>query len=218
MINNRYRIYEMRSLKQFIAESVKSYNYTIKIAGEVDKNFIDLFKYNLGKFEPIKISDATTTPIQKDPYGFPNLQNQPITVFKVEFRYPATEPMIQQIAQLLGYNVNMVRVVGSNFDDSINSEMDGYANEMREEPLLTHEEMGEQPGAKEAGKAYAGSYLDSIKKQSEGNEIKMEYATKETKDAFDPWRPYLADPKDAKSPMTTITRPAKPQTGASFNK
>ena len=70
----------------------------------------------------------------------------------------------------------------------------------------------------EAGKAYAGSYLDSIKKQSEGNEIKMEYAAKETQDAFDPWRPYLANPKDAKSPMTNISRPAKPQTGASFNK
>lgn len=205
----------MHSLKKYIAESVKSYNYTIKIAGEVDKNFIDMFKYNLGKFEPIKISDATTTPIQKDPYGFPNLQNQPITIIKAEFRYPATEPMIQQVAQLLGYNVNMVRCISSNFDDSINSEMAGYANEMREEPLLTQEEMGEQPGAKEASKAYAGSYLDSIKKQSEGNEIKMEYATKETKDAFDPWKPYVADESGANSPMSKISRPARPQTGAS---
>ena len=205
----------MRSLKQFIAESVKSYNYTIKIAGEVDKNFIDMFKYNLGKFEPIKISDASTTPIQKDPYGFPNLQNQPITIIKAEFRYPVTEPMIQPVAQLLGYNVNMVRCISSNFDDSINSEMEGYANEMREDPLLTQEEMGEQPGAKEASKAYGGSYLDSIKKQAEGNEIKMEYATKETKDAFDPWKPYVADQSGSKSPMSTIGRPARPQTGAS---
>lgn len=219
MINTRYRIYEMRSLKQYIAESVKSYNYTIKIAGELDKNFLDLFKYNLNKFEPIKISEPTTTPIQKDPYGFPNLQNQSITIIKAEFRYPATEPMIQQIAQLLGYNVNMVRVISAQFDDSINSEMDAYANEMREEPLLTHEEMGEQPGAKEASKEYGASYLPSIKKQLAGNEIKMEYAAKETKDAFDPWRPYLPDATlGAKSPMTTITRPAKPQTGASFNK
>ena len=117
-------------------ESVHTYNYTIKIAGEVDKNFLDMFTYNLKKFDPIKISDPKSTPIQKDPYGFPNLSNQPVTIIKAEFRYPATEPMIQQIAQLLGYNVNMVRVVGSQYDDSINSEMDGYANEMREDPLL----------------------------------------------------------------------------------
>ena len=209
----------MKSLRSYLTESVRTYRYTIKIAGTVDKNFLDLFKFNLKKFDPIDISDPTTTPIQKTPYGFPNLANESVTIIKANFRYPATEPMIQQVAQLLGYNVNMVRCISSQFDDSINSEAEGYANEMREEPLLTHEEMGEQPGAKEASKAYAGSYLESIKKQSEGNDIKMEYATKETTDAFDPWRPYLSDASlGAKSPMTTITRPAKPQTGAKFNK
>jgi len=101
----------MKSLKQYIVESVHTYNYTIKIAGDVDKSFIDLFKYNLKKFDPVKISEPTSTPIQKDPYGFPNLSNQSVTIIKAEFRYPATEPMIQQIAQLLGYQVDMVRVV-----------------------------------------------------------------------------------------------------------
>ena len=218
MINNRYRIYEMRSLKQYIAESVKSYNYTIKIAGEVDKNFLDLFKYNLNKFSPIRISDPKSTPVQKDPYGFPGLHNQPITIIKADFRYPATEPMIQQIAQLLGYNINMVRVITTDFDDSINSESDAYANEMRESPLLTQEEMGEQPGAKEAAKAYGNSYLTSIKDQAKGNEIKMEYSGKETPNSFDPWNPLLSDDKlGVKSPMSTITRPAKPATGAKAN-
>ena len=200
-------------------ESVHTYNYTIKIAGEVDKNFLDMFTYNLKKFDPIKISDPKSTPIQKDPYGFPNLSNQPVTIIKAEFRYPATEPMIQQMAQLCGYNVNMVRVVSSDYDDSINSEAEGYANEMREDPLLTQEEMGSAPGAEEANKAYGNSYLDSIKDQMKGNEIKMEYAGKKTPDAFDPFKPetYMKT-MGKESPMTTITRPAKPKTGAAFNK
>lgn len=200
-------------------ESVHTYNYTIKIAGEVDKNFLDMFTYNLKKFDPIKISDPKSTPIQKDPYGFPNLSNQPVTIIKAEFRYPATEPMIQQMAQLCGYNVNMVRVVSSDYDDSINSEAEGYANEMREDPLLTQEEMGSAPGAEEANKAYGNSYLDSIKDQMKGNEIKMEYAGKKTPDAFDPFKPetYMAT-MGKESPMTKITRPAKPKTGAAFNK
>ncbi len=205
----------MRSLKQYITESVKSYNYTIKIAGDVDKNFIELFKYNLNKFDPIKISDPTSTPIQKDPYGFPNLSNQSVTILKAEFRYPATEPMIQQIAQLLGYNVNMVRVIGTDFNDSINSEAEGYANEMQHSPVLTHEEMEEQPGGKEASKQYAGSYLNSIKQQAAGSQIDIPYAASKTKDAFDPFKPYLDDKQlGDKSPMTTIKRPAKPATGA----
>jgi hypothetical protein len=205
----------MKSLKHYITESVKSYNYTIKIAGEVDKNFIDMFKYNLNKFDPIKISDPVTTPIQKDPYGFPNLSNQSITIIKADFRYPATEPMIQQIAQLLGYNVNMVRVITSDFNDSINSEAEGYANEMQHSPVLTHEEMEEQPGAKEANKAYGQSYLPSIQTQAKGSNIDIPYAGDKTKDSFDPFKPYLDDAKlGRQSPMSKITRPPMPATGA----
>ena len=209
----------MKSLKTYITESLKSYNYTIKIAGDVDKNFIDMFKYNLNKFDPIRISDPVKTPIQKDPYGFPNLANQSVTIIKADFRYPATEPMIQQIAQLLGYNINMVRVISSQFDDSINSEAEGYANEMKDSPLLTHEEMGEQPGAKEANKAYGDSYLSSIKDQMKGSTIDIPYAGQKTPNSFDPFKPYLDDEKMGdKSPMSTIKRPPKPSTGASVSK
>ena len=209
----------MKSLKTYITESLKSYNYTIKIAGDVDKNFIDMFKYNLNKFDPIRISDPTKTPIQKDPYGFPNLANQSVTIIKADFRYPATEPMIQQIAQLLGYNVNMVRVITTDYNDSINSEAEGYANEMKDNPVLTHEEMGEQPGAKEANKAYGDSYLTSIKDQMKGSTIDIPYAGQKTPNAFDPFKPYLDDKKlGDKSPMSTIKRPLKPATGASVSK
>ena len=55
----------MRSLKQYITESLKSYNYTIKIAGDVDKNFIDMFKYNQNKFDPSRISEPVKKKIQK---------------------------------------------------------------------------------------------------------------------------------------------------------
>lgn len=205
----------MRSLKEYIAESVKSYAYTIKIAGEVDKNFLDLFMYNLKKFDPIEISKPTSTPVQKSPYGFPNLANQPITIIKANFRYPATEPMIQQIAQLLGYNVDMVRVISSAFDDSIDKEVDGYANQMADTPVLEKEEMGEQPDAKAASKAYGDSYLSSIKDQAKDSKVDIPYAAPKTPDAFDPFKPYLDnDPRGIKSPMSTISRPPKPKTGA----
>lgn len=205
----------MRSLKQYIFESVHTYNYTIKIAGNVDKNFLEMFKFNLKKFDPVKISDPVSTPIQKSPYGFPGLENEPVHIIKAEFRYPANEPMIQQMAQLLGHNVDYVRVVSTNFDDSINSEMDGYENEMKHSPVLTHEEMEEQPGAKDAAKAYGNSYLDSIKEQTKDDKLDIPYAGTKTKNAFDPFKPetqFASMGKD--SPMSKISRPAKPQTGA----
>jgi hypothetical protein len=178
-----------------------------------------LFCHNLKeKFDAVEISKPITTPIQKDPYGFPDLRNQSITIIKANFRYPATEPMIQQIAQLLGYNVNLVRAVQTNYNDSINSEAEGYANEGSHSPLLNHTQLEEQPGAKEANKAYGDSYRQSIKDQMKGNEIQMQYATKQTPNAFDPFKAIPQDPKGDNSPMSKITRPAKPKTGAAFNK
>ena len=209
----------MRSLKQYIAESVHTYNYTIKVAGEVDKNFLDMFTYNLKKFNCVTEPKISNTPIQKSPYGFPNMSNVPVTIIKCEFRYPATEPMVQQIAQLLGYNVNAVRMINTKYDDSIDAESEEYQNQMSQDPLLTKEEMGEMPGAKEASKAYGNSYLDSIKDQTKDDKIDMPYEGQKTPDAFDPFKPetYMAS-MGKESPMTKITRPAKPKTGAAFNK
>jgi len=204
----------MKSLKQYIVESVHTYDYTIKIAGEVDKNWLEMFKHNLNKFDPVEISAPTSTPIQKDPYGFPDLHNESITILKCKFRYPATEPMIQQMAQLLGYNLNMVRVIGSAYDDSINGEAEQYANQMKNSPVLTHEEETEA-GAKAASKAYAGSYLDSIKDQAKDSNIEYQYDGKKTPNAFDPFKPYLDDKRlGDMSPMTKIKMPPKPKTGA----
>jgi hypothetical protein len=48
-----------------------------------------------------------------------------------------------------------------------------------------------------------------------GNKIDLTYAGKKTPDAFDPFKPYLDDKSMGdNSPMTKITRPPKPKTGA----
>ena len=123
----------MRNLKQFIAESVHTYDYTIKVAGDVDKNFLELFKFNLDKFSPVEIKGPKSTPIQANPYGFPNLNNEPVHIFTCKFAYPCTEPMVQQMAQLLGHNINYVRMVNTAYNDGINDEMDQYENQDRSE-------------------------------------------------------------------------------------
>jgi len=214
-----YGIADMKTFKHFIAESVHTYNVTVKVAGEVDKNFLDMFIQNLkSKFNAVEISKPTTTPVQKSPYGFPNLSNEPVTLIKCKFRYPATEPMIQQMAQLLGYNVNMVRLVDTKYDESVDEEADQYANQMEHSPVLTHEEM-EDAGdiAEKAKQDYSNSYLNSIKEQSEdGFQGKdLQFDAKRTPDVFDPFKPEsYVDNKGQVSPMTNIKLPAKPKTGA----
>jgi hypothetical protein len=78
-----------------------------------------------------------------------------------------------------------------------------------------HTELEEMPGAKDASKAYGDSYLQSIKDQAQKSKMNIPYAGQKTPDAFDPFKPYLDDKKlGDNSPMTKISRPAKPRTGA----
>lgn len=203
----------MKSFRKYLAESVRIYKYKIKIAGEPSKNFIDLFCHNLSKFDPTKIGEPKSTPIQKDPYGFPGLKDQSITIIDCEFRYPATEPMIKQLARMLGCDENNVRMIQANYDDSVTAEAEQYANQASHTPLLDHSEL--EDNGKQAAKEYADSYLGRIKEQEAGKEIKNKYAAKETKSAFDPFSKAQAEKgMGNKSPMSTIKRPGLPPTGA----
>lgn len=196
----------MKSLRHYLMESARTYHYTIKIAGQCDSKFLDMFEYNLKKFDPVKIEDPKTTPIQKNPYGFPDLENESITIIKAEFKYPATEPMIQQVAQHCGCNINNVRVVTTDYNDSINAENDKYANEVKDEPLLLHTEL--EDNGKEASKEYANQYLDKVlpKKPS----VDIPYAAKQTPTAPNKSKEGI----NTKSPMTNVTRPMRPATGS----
>jgi hypothetical protein len=192
-------------------ESARTYNYTIKIAGDLDKKFLDMFMYNLSKFDPVKIEDPKTTPIQKDPYGFPDLQNESVTIIKAEFKYPANEPMIQQVAQQLGCNINKVRVTTTDYNDSINSESEKYSNEMKAEPLLLQPEM--EDSGKQASKDYANQYLDKVVPKRPS----VDYMFDATKTPINPNK--SREGINTQSPMSKMTPIQKPLTGnARINK
>ena len=198
----------MKPFKQYLMESVKTYRYKIKVAGTPDKNWVNMFLLNLQKFDPVKIGEPKTTPIQKDPYGFPGLSNQPVTIIDCEFKYPCVESMVKQLARLLNYDENLVCMVQADYDDSVEKEVAQYENQMSHSPVLNHEEL--EDAGKQASKDYADQYLTKISKETEKDKIEMKYAAPKTKDAED----YRKIPGNNKSPMTTIARQPKPATGA----
>lgn len=204
----------MKSFKTYLTESVRSYHYHIKILGTPDKKWLDLFCYNLDtKFDAIDISEPKSTPIQKSPFGFTGAANDAVTIIKAEFRYPAIEPMIRQVAKLLNFDENRVRVVQAGFDDSINTEAEQYENQMSHTPVLTHTEL--EDNGKEASKEYANQYLDRIREQHKVEAHEMSYAGEKTKDAFDPFKAIPRKPIDNSSPLSYIKMPPKPKSGSS---
>ncbi len=87
----------MSTFKDYLTESVKSYDYKIKIAGDIDgKEFATKLETALGKFEVAKMSAGKKTPIQSMPLDFPALTNEEVTIWEVTTNYPATSREIQE--------------------------------------------------------------------------------------------------------------------------
>ena len=71
----------MSTFQQYLTESAKSYDYKIKVAGEIDKDFTTKMETALAKFEVAKLSAGKKTPIQKRPLDFPQLEMQTELLF-----------------------------------------------------------------------------------------------------------------------------------------
>ncbi len=84
----------------------------------MSSEFLKELKGKLSQFDPVKIGDAKTTPIQARTPDFPAFSNERITTVDVEFRYPAIDAQIRQIAQLLGFDPNRVLMQTPNYSEN----------------------------------------------------------------------------------------------------
>lgn len=120
----------MKNFKEYLAESERTYNYRIKIVGELPSGFYDALKGRLEQFDPLKIGTEKSTPIQAKPADFPAFENDKVTSIDVMFRYPAIEPQIKQIARLLGLDENKIVMQTSVYDDN----NDDYQKKLADQP------------------------------------------------------------------------------------
>lgn len=94
----------MSTFQKYLTESTKSYDYKIKIVGEIDKNFTTKMETALAKFEVAKMSAGKKTPIQTLPLDFPALSNESVTIFDVTTNYPASA---REMKEYLGAHMNI---------------------------------------------------------------------------------------------------------------
>ena len=100
----------MSTFKEYFTESVKSYDYKKKIAGEPKDIDANRLETALQKFEVAKMSAGKKTPIQSMPLDFPALSNEAVTIFDVSTNYPASvREMKEYIADYM--NISPAHVV-----------------------------------------------------------------------------------------------------------
>ena len=101
----------MSTFAKYLTESTKTYEYKVKIAGDISDDFGTRMETALGKFEVQKLSAGKKTPIQSLPLDFPALKNESVTIFDVTTNYPANvREMHEYIADYMRISPAMVVV------------------------------------------------------------------------------------------------------------
>ena len=198
----------MKNFQQYLAESERTYNYRIKIVGDVAPDFIKALEEKLEQFDIVKVSKPKTTPVQLQPADFPKFSNDSVTSMDVEFRYPAIEPQIKQLAQILMLDPNRIIMLTTPHEDSMTTERERVEAENKD--LLTDTDYPADNAEQTALKAdySADPYQHAVLKNTYRSDFTV--AGGKTPKA----KTTNELPMGNTSPMTKTKRPPRPATGA----
>ena len=198
----------MKPFAKYLAESERTYNYRIKVVGDVPEGFFKQLEEKLAQFDVVKMSAPKTTPVRKQIPDFPAFPNQSMSIIDVEFKYPAIEPQIKQLAQLAGFDPNRIVMNTTPYEEELNVESDKIEAENKD-LLKDTDYPAPDKKQKALSKDYAtGPYDHAVLKNAYRSDFTVAGGktppAKTTNDL----------PQGDKSPMTNIKRPPRPATGA----
>lgn len=197
----------MKLFREYLAEAQRTYNYRIKFVGDAPESFEKELREKLKQFDPIKMADSKTTPVMPKSTDFPKYPNDRVTMFDCEFRYPAIEPQIKQIAQLLMFDPNKIVMLTTAYCDGVVTELSRTEEENK--GLLVDTDYPDNTAEqKELKKDYStGPYDHDVLKNAYRSDFEIAGGTTPPAKTTNDFK------TGDKSPMTNIKRPGMPKTG-----
>jgi len=151
----------MRSFKDILTESKKTYEFKIGVAGPLPEGFVDSMETSLKKFNVSNMTSGKKTPIQERPLDFPQLQNMEVTYFEVAVEYPTTSQVLQEyVGKCCG--IDQAHIIVRNAGDP-REEYQDTKDDAPYESMLTKEDMG----GESAQDSVAGNRVMSLLKELE---------------------------------------------------
>ena len=197
----------MKNFQQYLAESERTYNYRIKIVGDVAPDFVKQLEEKLAQFDVVKITKPKTTPVQLQPADFPKHSNDSVTSMDVEFRYPAIEPQIKQIAQLLMIDPNRIIMLTTPHEEGMDSERERVAAQNKD--LLDSDYPADTAEQKALSADYSAPYdQHAVLKNAYRSDFTVAGGKTPKAETTNDL------PMGNDSPMTKVKRPPRPATGA----
>ena len=89
----------MKSFKDYLTESKRTYDFKIKIAGALTADCEGNLKGLLDKYQIVDFKKSASTPVQSLPLDFPRLTNEEVNIWEVSLDYPVAS---HELANYLG--------------------------------------------------------------------------------------------------------------------
>lgn len=159
----------MKSLREYLTESTKTYKFKIRVAGEVPEHFPDMMERALGKYDLVGLSSGKKTPITEKPLDFPQLQNMEVTHWEAEVKYPTTSHVLEQYLVHSCTVPHSHIIVRGEFDPIEAQQQD--QKETPYEALLGQEDLGGESAQKEAGQNRVMDLLKELEAARKEREI-----------------------------------------------
>ncbi len=152
----------MRSFKEYLTESVKKYDFRIKVAQECTSESEAKMKGLLERFSVAEFSKKGKTPIQQLPLDFPKIKNAEVSIYEVTLSYPTTANELHKyLTAEMGINENYM-VVRSPLEPTEDYQQ---PQEKRSGALLNDSEYKESPNANHDdyyGEKYNTAFLKQL--------------------------------------------------------
>ena len=101
----------MKSLKQYLAESEKTYNFRLRTVAAMSDEQLDKLERYLAKFNVESVSTPKTSIIQRSPAGFGDIGPSAVTTIEITTKLPTTPNVMQEeIAAATGVHIGALRV------------------------------------------------------------------------------------------------------------
>lgn len=196
----------MKTFAQYLTESQKTHDYRVKIVGDIPSGFTAALRDQFKKFDPVSIGEIKKTPVMSQPMDFPAFPNESVNIMDVTFRYPATPPQIQQIAELLGLDADRICIQQRDYANSIDRELLGI--EQQKDVLMT-DYPADTKEQRDLKRDYAAVGGDKAVVKNSAEDATWTVAGGKTR----PAETTNDLPQGDTSPMTKMKRPPLPATG-----
>jgi len=101
----------MKSLKQYLAESEKTYNFRLRTVAAMSDEQLDKLESYLARYNVESVSSPKTSIIQKSPAGFGDIGPSAVTTLEIVTKLPSTPNVMQEeIAAATGIHIGAIRV------------------------------------------------------------------------------------------------------------